>query len=184
MERVYSPQRITTPLVRTGAKGEVIFREATWEEALALVAQKTYEAIDKLSGETVLPWSSAGNQGLLQMSSLDRRLFARMGSSQTVGALCGSAAKNGFAATTGSARSTNPMQIVDAQYIVLWGNNTRLTNRHLWPFIEEAHSKGAKVVVVDPIRTITADEADWFIQPFPGTDTALMLAMMHVIIRD
>jgi hypothetical protein len=107
-----------------------------------------------------------------------------MGSSQTVGALCGSVAKNGFMATTGSARSTNPMNIVDAQYIVLWGTNTRITNRHLWPFIEEAHSKGAKVVVIDPIRTITADEADWFIQPFPGTDTALMLAMMHVIIRD
>lgn len=122
--------------------------------------------------------------GLLQMSSLDRRLFARMGSSRTVGSLCGSVAKNGFMATAGSARSTNPMQIVDAQYIVLWGTNTRLTNRHLWPFIEEARSKGAKVVVVDPIRTITADEADWFIQPFPGTDTALMLAMMHVIIRD
>ena len=184
VERVYSPQRITTPLVRTGAKGEGIFRTATWKEALALVAQKTHEAIDAYGGETVLPWSSAGNQGLLQMSSLDRRLFARMGSSQTVGALCGSVAKNGFAVTTGSARSTNPMQIVDAQYIVLWGTNTRLTNRHLWPFIEEARSKGAKVVVVDPIRTITADEADWFIQPFPGTDTALMLAMMHVIIRD
>lgn len=184
VERVYSPQRITTPLVRTGAKGEGVFREATWSEALALVAQKTQEAIDEYGGETVLPWSSAGNQGLLQMSSLDGRLFARMGSSQTVGALCGSVAKNGFAATTGSARSTNPMQIVDAQYIVLWGTNTRLTNRHLWPFIEEARSKGAKVVVVDPIRTITADEADWFIQPFPGTDTALMLAMMHVIIRD
>jgi anaerobic selenocysteine-containing dehydrogenase len=184
VERVYSPQRITTPLVRTGAKGEGVFRKATWKEALSLVAQKTHEAIDAYGGETVLPWSSAGNQGLLQMSSLDRRLFARMGSSQTVGALCGSVAKNGFAATTGSARSTNPMQIVDAQYIVLWGTNTRLTNRHLWPFIEEARSKGAKVVVVDPIRTITADEADWFIQPFPGTDTALMLAMMHVIIRD
>ena len=184
MERVYSPQRITTPLVRDGAKGEGIFRTATWEEALALVAEKTHEVIDAYGGETVLPWSSAGNQGLLQMSSLDRRLFARMGSSQTVGALCGSVAKNGFAATTGSARSTNPMQIVDAQYIVLWGTNTRLTNRHLWPFIEEARGKGAKVVVVDPIRTITADEADWFIQPFPGTDTALMLAMMHVIIRD
>jgi anaerobic selenocysteine-containing dehydrogenase len=184
VERVYSPQRITTPLVRDGAKGEGIFREATWEEALAIVAQKTHEAIEKHGGETVLPWSSAGNQGLLQMSSLARRLFARMGSAQTVGALCGSVAKNGFAATTGSARSTNPMQIVDAQYIVLWGTNTRLTNRHLWPFIEEARSKGAKVVVVDPIRTMTADEADWFIQPFPGTDTALMLAMMHVIIRD
>ncbi len=184
VERVYSPQRITTPLVRDGVKGTGVFRAATWKEALALVAQKTHEAIDVYGGETVLPWSSAGNQGLLQMSSLDRRLFARMGSSLTVGSLCGSVAKNGFMATTGSARSTNPMHIVDAQYIVLWGTNTRLTNRHLWPFIEEARGKGAKVVVVDPIRTITADEADWFIQPFPGTDTALMLAMMHVIIRD
>jgi anaerobic selenocysteine-containing dehydrogenase len=184
VERVYSPQRITTPLVRDGAKGEGVFRSATWSEALALVAQKTHEAINAHGGETVLPWSSAGNQGLLQMSSLDRRLFARIGSSVTTGALCGSVAKNGFVATTGSGRSTNPMHIVDAQYIVLWGTNTRLTNRHLWPFIEEARSKGAKVVVVDPIRTITADEADWFIQPFPGTDTALMLAMMHVIIRD
>jgi anaerobic selenocysteine-containing dehydrogenase len=184
VERVYSPQRITTPLVRDGAKGEGVFRVTTWSEALALVAKKTHEAINKYGGETVLPWSSAGNQGLLQMSSLDRRLFARMGSSVTTGALCGSVAKNGFAATTGSGRSTNPMHIVDAAYIVLWGTNTRLTNRHLWPFIEEARSKGAKVVVVDPIRTITADEADWFIQPFPGTDTALMLAMMHVIIRD
>ena len=184
VERVYSPQRITTPLVRDGAKGEGVFRSATWSEALALVAKKTHEAINKYGGETVLPWSSAGNQGLLQMSSLDRRLFARMGSSVTTGALCGSVAKNGFAATIGSGRSTNPMHIVDAQYIVLWGTNTRLTNRHLWPFIEEARNKGAKVVVVDPIRTITADEADWFIQPFPGTDTALMLAMMHVIIRD
>ena len=184
VERVYSPQRITTPLVRDGAKGEGVFRATTWSEALALVAKKTHEAINKYGGETVLPWSSAGNQGLLQMSSLDRRLFARMGSSVTTGALCGSVAKNGFAATTGSGRSTNPMHIVDAEYIVLWGTNTRLTNRHLWPFIEESRSKGAKVVVVDPIRTITADEADWFIQPFPGTDTALMLAMMHVIIRD
>ena len=184
VERVYSPQRITTPLVRDGAKGEGVFRTATWSEALAFVAKKTHAAINAHGGETVLPWSSAGNQGLLQMSSLDRRLFARMGSSVTTGALCGSVAKNGFAATIGSGRSTNPMHIVDAQYIVLWGTNTRLTNRHLWPFIEEARGKGAKVVVVDPIRTITADEADWFIQPFPGTDTALMLAMMHVIIHD
>ena len=88
VERVYSPQRITTPLVRDGAKGAGVFRAATWSEALALVAQKTHEAINKHGGETVLPWSSAGNQGLLQMSSLDRRLFARMGSSHTVGSLC------------------------------------------------------------------------------------------------
>jgi anaerobic selenocysteine-containing dehydrogenase len=68
--------------------------------------------------------------------------------------------------------------------VILWGTNTRLTNRHLWPFVEEARAKGARVVVIDPIRTITAGSADWFIQPLPGTDVALMLAVMHVLVRD
>ena len=184
LERVYSPLRVTTPLIRSGPKGAGEFRKASWSEALELVASRVSQEIATHGGQTVLPWSSAGNQGLLQMSSLDQRFFSRMGSSRAVGALCGSAAKHGYAMTTGSNLSTDPMQIVDAKYIVLWATNTRLTNRHLWPFIEEAKGKGARVVVVDPIRTVTADEADWFIQPRPGTDTALMLAMMHVIIRD
>ena len=184
LERVYSALRVTTPLIRSGPKGSGEFRKASWTEALELVASRVSHEIADHGGQTVLPWSSAGNQGLLQMSSLDQRLFSRMGSSRAVGALCGSAAKHGYAMTTGSNLSTDPMQIVDAQYIVLWGTNTRLTNRHLWPFIEEAKNNGARIVVIDPIRTITADHADWFIQPRPGTDTALMLAMMHVIIRD
>jgi anaerobic selenocysteine-containing dehydrogenase len=76
------------------------------------------------------------------------------------------------------------MDVRHAKLILLWGTNTRLTNRHLWPFIEEARSSGARVVVIDPIRTLTAQAADEFIQPLPGTDVALMLAMMHILIRD
>src|SRR3970282_699419 len=76
------------------------------------------------------------------------------------------------------------MDVRFADLVILWGTNTRLTNRHLWPFVEEARAKGARVVVIDPIRTITAGSADWFIQPLPGTDVALMLAVMHVLVRD
>ena len=80
--------------------------------------------------------------------------------------------------------SSDPTTIEHSQYGILWGTNTRLTNRHLWPFVERARAQGAKLVVIDPIRTVTADAADWFIQPRPGTDTALALAMLKVIIDE
>ena len=184
LERVYSPDRVTTPLIRVGEKGTGAFRRASWNEALSLIVESVMARIGEHGGETVLPWSSAGNQGLLQMSSLDRRFFAALGASTTHGALCGSVAKTGYAATTGSGMSTDPTTIEHSRYVILWGTNTRLTNRHLWPFVERARANGAKLVVIDPIKTITADAADWFIQPRPGTDTALVLAMINVIIRE
>lgn len=184
LERVYSPDRVTTPLVRDGAKGSGRFRRATWDEVLALIVDSVSDRIARHGGETVLPWSSAGNQGLLQMSSLDRRFFAALGASTTHGALCGSVAKAGYAATTGTGMSTDPTTVEHAKYVILWGTNTRLTNRHLWQFIERARADGAKLVVIDPVRTITAEVADWFIQPRPGTDTALALAMVNVIVSE
>ena len=184
LERVYSPERVTTPLIRDGAKGSGKFRRASWDEALALIVDAVRERVAVHGGETVLPWSSAGNQGLLQMSSLDRRFFAALGASTTHGALCGSVAKTGHAATTGTGMSSDPTTIEHSQYVILWGTNTRLTNRHLWPFVERARAQGAKLVVIDPVHTVTADAADWFIQPRPGTDTALALAMLKVIIDE
>jgi len=184
LERVYSPDRVTTPLIRDGAKGSGRFRRTSWDEALALIVDAVRERVTLHGGETVLPWSSAGNQGLLQMSSLDRRFFAALGASTTHGALCGSVAKTGHAATTGTGMSSDPTTVEHSRYIILWGTNTRLTNRHLWPFVERARAAGAKLVVIDPVRTITADSADWFIQPRPGTDTPLALAMLHVIIGE
>ncbi|MGH8911762.1 MAG: molybdopterin-containing oxidoreductase family protein, partial [Acidimicrobiia bacterium] len=135
-------------------------------------------------GEAVVPWFDAGTQGLIQMTSLDRRFFARLGASRQTGSLCGATAGAGLTATYGSRKSADPMDVRFSKFIVLWGTNTRLTNRHLWPFIEQARADGAQVVVIDPIRTMTADSADWFIQPLPGTDVALMLAVMHVLVRD
>ena len=86
--------------------------------------------------------------------------------------------------TNGSGLGLDPLELRHSRLILIWGTNTRLTNRHLWPTIEAARADGAKVVVIDPIRTLTAEAADEFVQPLPGTDIALMLAMMHVLIRD
>ncbi|HEY5684282.1 MAG TPA: molybdopterin-dependent oxidoreductase [Acidimicrobiia bacterium] len=184
LDRVYSPDRLRHPLIRSGQKGSAAFRQATWGEALALVASRVHAAVDRHGGETVLPWWDAGTQGLLQLSSLDQRLFARLGSSRLVGSLCGGTAAAGVEATYGTPKAADALNARHADLVLLWGTNTRLTNRHLWPYIEEARQRGAEVVVIDPIRTITADSADRFIQPVPGTDVALMLAMMHVLIRD
>ena len=184
LERVYSPQRLLHPLIRTGVKGEAVFRQATWDEALALVARRVQEVIDTDGGEAVLPWGDAGTQGLIQMNSLDRRFFAKVGSSRQIDSLCGATAKAGTALTMGTPLGADPMDVVHSKLILLWGTNTRLTNRHLWPFIEQARANGARVVVIDPLRTMTAQSADQFIQPLPGTDVALMLALMHVLIRD
>ncbi len=184
LDRVYSPDRVLTPLERTGAKGEGRFRPVSWDDALARIAGEWTERIARHGGETLLGYFDAGTQGLIQMTSLDRRLFAVLGASQHDATICGSTARHGVTLTNGTGLGADPMDIVHSRFIVLWGTNTRLTNRHLWPFIEQARAAGATVVVVDPLRTITADGADWFIQPLPGTDTALMLAMMHVLIAE
>jgi anaerobic selenocysteine-containing dehydrogenase len=184
LSRVYSPDRILHPLVRVGAKGEARFERATWDEAMAVVAERTTAAIERHGSETVLPWWSAGNQSVLSNGSLAVRFFTRLGATMPTGSLCGAVAKAGFASTIGSGRGMEPSEVRHSQLIILWGTNTRLTNRHLWPFVEEARSRGAQVVVIDPVRTITAESADWFVQPLPGTDVALMLGMMHVLVRD
>ena len=184
LDRVYSPDRILNPLRRVGSKGEGRFEEISWEDALDAVASTFHEIIGRDGGEAILPWWDAGTQGLIQMSSLDRRLFGTLGATELTGSLCGATAGAGMAATTGSGRGSDPTDLQHSDLIILWATNTKLTNRHLWPFIEKARANGATVVVIDPMRTVTAVAADWFLQPVPGTDTALMLAMMHVLIRD
>ncbi len=184
LDRVYSPDRLLHPLRRVGPKGSGDFERCSWDEAISAVVERVGDIVERHGGESILPWSSAGTQGLIQMSSLDRRFFEGLGASLLTGSLCGATAGAGTAATYGTSRAADPMMVRHARLVILWGTNTRLTNRHLWPFVEEARASGARVVVIDPMRTMTAESADWFIQPLPGTDTALMLGMMHVLIRD
>ena len=186
VDHVGAPDRLLQPLIRTGPKGggRGAFRSATWDEALTVVVERVGDLIDRHGGETVLPNFSAGTQGLLQMTCLDRPFFAGLGASRIVGSVCGAVAGAGYAATYGSGRCADPSDLRHAQLVLLWGTNTRLTNRHLWPVVEEARRNGARIVVIDPMRTVTAESADWFVQPLPGTDSALVLGMLHVLVRD
>jgi anaerobic selenocysteine-containing dehydrogenase len=123
------------------------------------------------------------------MFGAGNRFFNHLGATRLERAICGVTVGAGTAMTNGSGASLEATEMAHSRLIVLWGTNTRLTNRHLWPTIEAARTNGARIVVIDPIRTLTADavdesRGDRFVQPLPGTDTAMVLAMMHVIIRD
>jgi anaerobic selenocysteine-containing dehydrogenase len=189
LDRVYSPDRLLHPLRRVGPKGSGEFEQITWTEALTEIAERLHGVIDRHGAEAVLPFSDAGNQSLLAMMGLSSRFFGHMGASLLDRNICGPTVGAGMRMTNGSGRAMDALELAHSELILLWGTNTKLTNRHLWPTIEQARSNGARIVVIDPIRTITAeaidpDRGDRFIQPLPGTDIAMMLAMMHVIIRD
>jgi anaerobic selenocysteine-containing dehydrogenase len=182
--RVNHDDRLLMPLIRTGAKGSGEFRSASWDEALALVTTEFDRVRIEHGGEAILPWWSAGTQGLIQNSGTSNALFTLLGASRQTGSVCGMASGVGMATVYGAGLGTDPLQAEHSDQIILWGTNTRLTNRHLWPTIETAQRRGAKVVVIDPIRTITADRADQHVQPLPGTDVAMILAIIHVLIAE
>ncbi|MDF1699478.1 MAG: molybdopterin-dependent oxidoreductase [Saprospiraceae bacterium] len=179
----YHPDRILTPLKRTGPKGKGEFKKISWEQAISEVASKLQSIIDERGGEAILPYSFGGNQGKVQSRAISNRFFAHIGASQLERTICGSAAVAGVLATNGQTTGVLPEDIVHSKFIVLWGTNPILSNQHLWPFIQKAKSKGAKIVTVDPFLSKTSEEADWHIQPNPGTDTALALGLMHVILK-
>ena len=184
LERVYHPDRVLHPLKRVGAKGEARFERVSWDEALADIAGRWQAILAESGADAILPYSSAGVQGLVQQASIDRRLFGSMGCSDLDRNICGAVASAGMKMTIGTGTGIDPEQIVHSRFIVLWGTNTIVTNLHYWPFVREAKSRGAKIVVVDPIRTRTAEAADWHLQIKPASDAMLALAMMHVIVRD
>ncbi len=184
LDRVYSPDRILHPLRRTGPKGSGHFEQISWDVALDEIGERLNRIIDDYGGEAVMPFSDAGNQSILATQGISSRFFHHVGATRLLRNICGPTVGAGVAMTNGSSLGGDAMDLEHSRLIILWATNTRLTNRHLWPVIERARGEGAKLVVIDPIRTITAAEADQFVQPLPGTDIAMMLAMMHVIIRD
>ena len=184
LERVYDPNRVLHPLRRVGPKGSGQFVRVSWQEALDEIASRWTRIIGESGAEAILPYSLAGNQGLIQFASIDRRLFGLLGCSQLERNLCGVVASAGLTATQGTPFGIDPEDIRHSRFIVLWGTNTIVTNVHLWPVIEDARRNGARVVVIDPVRTRTAAAADWHLAPRPGSDAALAMGLMHVIVRD
>jgi anaerobic selenocysteine-containing dehydrogenase len=184
LDRVVSPDRLLHPLRRVGEKGEGRFERITWDEALDEIAGRLGAIVAESGGEAVLPYSYMGTQGLVQSASLDRRFFALLGATRLTRAICGSAPAEGVSVTQGGTRGMLPEDLRHSRFVVLWGTNTIVTNQHLWPVVTEARKAGARVVVIDPVETRTARSADWHVRPRPGTDAALALGMMHVIVAE
>jgi len=184
VERTYHPDRVLTPLRRVGAKGEGRFEPATWEEALGAIAAGLRDAIQRDGPQSILPYSYAGTMGLVQGSSMDRRFFHRIGASLLARTICSAAGTEGWKHTYGDRMGPTPEEVEHARLILLWGTNTLTSNPHLWPAVRRAREQGAKVIAIDPIRTRTAAQCDLHLPIRPGTDAALALGMMHVILRD
>lgn len=184
LDRVYSPDRVLHPLKRIGPKGDGRFAEVSWGEALADIGSRLQQVIAEDGPTAILPFSWMGTQGLLNWCGMDRRFFARLGATRLVRNVCGPTGGRGIDATIGAKTGMLPQDVVHSRFIIIWGTNTIVTNLHLWPFIREAKANGATVVVIDPVRTRTAQAADWHVQPRPGTDTALAMGMMQVIVEE
>lgn len=184
IERTHGPERLLHPMRRVGPKGSGQFERVSWDQALDQVASRLKDIVSRDGGSAVLPYSYLGTQGVVQCHAMSQRFFNRLGATRLVRAICGGAGGAGVIATNGTPTGIMPEDIAHSRHIVLWGTNTVVTNLHLWHFVKEARHAGARVVVIDPAKTRTSEQADWHVRPRPGTDAALALAMMHVIVRE
>ncbi|MDC6389587.1 molybdopterin-dependent oxidoreductase [Maribacter sp. PR1] len=180
----FHPNRILTPLKRIGKKGEGKFERISWSQALEEVSSKLKVILKENGGESVLPFGYMGTQGLIQKAAMSKRFFKRIGACNLAESICGASAMSGVFITNGQSIGVLPEDIVHSRYIILWGTNTKHSNVHLWPYVMKARKQGAKIIVVDPFESATAKEADWHVRPMPGTDVALALGMMHIIVKE
>jgi len=191
LDRVYAPDRVLYPLrrkskVKKGPRPRQYeaFEQVSWNEALDGIATRLQQISDTYGPESILPYSYAGTTGVLGYGSMDRRFFHRLGASRLDRTICAEAGGQAWNSVYGKKLGTPTEDFARARLIVAWGANIHGNNIHLWPWVEKARRAGARLVVIDPYRTRTAALADWHIAIRPGTDVALALGMMHVILRE
>ena len=182
-ERVHSPLRVLTPLRRTGVKGEGRFEPISWDDALAEISWRWRAIAAEHGGEAILPFSYAGSMGQVQFFA-GHPLFHALGASRLDRSICVSTAYTGWRATVGQVTGNDSEQMVGADLIVLWGVNAAYSTINVMTLVKQARQRGAHVVVIDPYRTPTAVQADEHLAVRPGTDGALALAVMHVLIAE
>lgn len=177
--RVYHPERIQHPAVRTGRKGTGQFSRVTWDEALDLIAARMTEARERFGAESVLPYHYGGSNGILTNDFADARFFRRFGASRLARTLC--AAPTGAAALAMYGRMAGVAydDYAHARLIVVWGCNASSSGIHLVSHIKQGQKNGARLVVIDPRRTPLARIADLHLPVKPGTDLPVALALIR-----
>ena len=182
-ERTYHPERVLTPLKRSGPKGSGQFAPVSWEEALSDIAQRLH-TIAQRNPEAILPYSYAGTMGLVQGESIDRRFFHQLGASLLDRTICASAGSEALLHTYGGKLGMHVQFFAESKLILIWGSNSIGSNLHFWRIAQEAKRNGAKLVCINPRKSETADKCHEHLQLLPGTDAALALALMHELIRN
>jgi anaerobic selenocysteine-containing dehydrogenase len=193
LDRVYASDRILYPLRRKpgvakqplprGREHEA-FERISWDDVLDAIAARLKETSDRYGPESILPYSYAGTIGVLGYGSMDRRFFHRLGASRLDRTICSEAGGQAWNLVYGKKLGTPTEDFRLAKLILAWGANVHGNNVHLWPMIEKARRNGGRLIVIDPYLTRTARLADWHIAIRPGTDSALALGMMHVILNE
>jgi anaerobic selenocysteine-containing dehydrogenase len=182
-ERTYHPDRLLHPMRRVGKKGEGRFERISWDEAIAAIATRLGR-IAADDPEQILPYSYAGTMGLVQGESLSMRFFHKLGASFLDRTICASAGTAGHEITLGSRIGIDVESADDARLIIFWGSNAITSSVHFWARAQQAKRRGAILVAIDPYRSLTAEKCHTHIALLPGTDSALALGLMHVLIRD
>jgi anaerobic selenocysteine-containing dehydrogenase len=183
-EHHYNADRVLFPLKRNSPKGSRQYVRISWDQALAEIKQRWTETIDQYGAQAILPLSYLGNQGLVQGITAGDAFFNRLGATVCEKTFCASGSSTAWLLTVGPTGGVDPESFVHAKYIVIWACNTLSTNLHHWPFIRRAQEQGAKIVVIDAFKSRTAKMADWHLSPKPGTDGALAMAWVNVLITE
>src|SRR5450830_1348453 len=182
-ERTYHEDRLLHPLKRVGKKGEGKFERISWDEALGIIAARL-KPIAERAPEAILPYSYCGTMGLIQGESMSSRFFNKIGASLLDRTICAMAGATGYKYTIGGSVGTDMEQFQNAKLLIIWGGNPIASNLHFWTRAQEAKRHGAKLIAIDPYRSLTAEKCHQHIALLPGTDSALALGMMHVLIAE
>jgi anaerobic selenocysteine-containing dehydrogenase len=183
VDRTYHPDRLLTPMRRVGKKGEGKFEPISWGEALEEIAARL-KPIAARDPQAILPYSYCGTMGLVQGEAMAMRFFNKLGASFLDRTVCATAGFTGYKYTIGASIGTDIEQFQDARLILIWGGNPIASNLHFWMRVQEAKRRGAKLIAIDPYRSLTAEKCHQHIAVMPGTDSALALGMMHVLIKE
>jgi anaerobic selenocysteine-containing dehydrogenase len=182
--RLYGPDRLTQPLRRFGPKGSGRYEPMGWDEALAEIGDKWQRILADSGPYAILPFFGSGTEGMVHGHIAPKRFFNRLGALQPVRTICTKAGREGYRATMGTSAGADPMRISETGLVIDWGVNTAATNVHQQIFLKQARAAGAKYVVINPVAITGTEQADLFLRPRPGTDAALALAVMHVIVKE
>ncbi|MEW9528639.1 molybdopterin-dependent oxidoreductase [Microbispora sp. NPDC049125] len=186
LEQARAADRVLHPMRRTGPKGSGRFERIGWDEALAEISTRLTAIVTEHGGEAIWPYQGTGSLGFLQGTdaALPARFWNALGASRHDMNICSRAGNDGLRYTNGTPGGMDPETFALSRLILLWGTNTLTSGHHMWKFVQDARAAGAYVVAIDPVRTRTADQADEHLPIRPGTDAALALGLLHVVLDE